>query len=356
MRSFLRPLAVLPFAAALLAGCAATHDDGSTDEQPGEGAEAIRSAKLPAPAVASQRLYFDAPQPAYLTDDAPLTYWVFGAKAGHEFKTSVVATTDGHTVDANPVGFKLFYLLGNRWQLLKSVDGPSGEAVFKFTAKYDHVYLIEAGSATKPVQIQLSVGCDHAACALAQQPGDFCGGIAAGHFKCDDGLFCQFAPNTCTHPDAGGTCVKPSMICPLFYKPVCGCDGITYGNTCQATSAKTSVAHDGACVDACESKYSLDPKFSVASTSFSSSDDIISYQFDGKNGVTTTNDPCVHSTCKIMVRQKTGTVKNTNGHLVLTYTDGTIGELDVLSNCKGAHRLTGSDWGSTEAITVDQKN
>ncbi len=358
MSSFLRSLAFLPLTSVFalgLVGCAASHDEGTAqDEESAETAGAVT--KLPTPAVASQRLYFDAPQPAYLTDDAPLTYWVFGAKAGHEFKASVVATTDGHTVDANPVGFKLYYLLSGKWTLLKSVDGPKGEAVFKFTARYDHQYLIEAGSATKPVQIQLSVGCaggDHSKCALAQEPGDFCGGIAAGHFKCDDGLFCQFTAGTCGKGDAGGTCVKPSMFCPLFYKPVCGCDGKTYGNTCQLTGGKTSFAHDGACVDACDSKYTLDPKFSVAGTTFATTDDIHSYVFDTSGGVSAIFDPCVHSTCKIKVSQKVGKVVNKSGHLTISYSDGSVGTFDVLANCKGAHRLDGSDWGGK--LTADQR-
>ena len=356
MNSILRSLVFLPLSAIALFACAATHDGAAVEDEQSEGTAGAVT-KLPAPAVASQRLYFGAPQSAYLTDDAPLSYWLFGAKAGHEFKASVVATSDGHTVDAKPVGFKLYYLLGNRWQLLKSVDGASGEAVFKFIARYDHQYLIEAASGTKPTEIQISVGCaggDHAACALAQQPGDFCGGIAAGHFKCDAGLFCQFAANTCGAADQGGTCTKPAQICPMIYFPVCGCDGKTYGNSCEATGGKTSVAHDGACAPSCDAtKYSLDTRFSVSGTSFKTTDDVISYAFDTSGGVQSTNDPCVHSTCKIKISMQEGTVSGKGGHLTFTYSNGSVASFDVLSNCTGAHRLVGSDWGGN--VTVDQR-
>ena len=76
MTSFLRSLAFLPLSVAFglgLVGCAASHDEvAAQDEESAETAGAIT--KLPAPAVASQRLYFDNAQPTYLTDDAPLTY------------------------------------------------------------------------------------------------------------------------------------------------------------------------------------------------------------------------------------------------------------------------------------------
>jgi hypothetical protein len=44
--------------------------------------------------------------------------------------------------------------------------------------------------------------------------------------------------------DAGGAC-----ICPAIFKPVCGEDGKTYGNACEASCAGVPVAHEGECGD-----------------------------------------------------------------------------------------------------------
>lgn len=73
-----------------------------------------------------------------------------------------------------------------------------------------------------------------------------------------------FQPPTCTDADAdgfspvGGACgtvdcndsdptVNPDMACPMFYAPVCGVDGQTYGNDCLATQACMEIAHTGEC-------------------------------------------------------------------------------------------------------------
>jgi len=66
--------------------------------------------------------------------------------------------------------------------------------------------------------------------------------------QCDDGSFCSFPPEAnCGRADAPGECTKRAEICTFIFRPVCGCDGVTYSNECFAAAAGASVAATGVC-------------------------------------------------------------------------------------------------------------
>jgi len=80
--------------------------------------------------------------------------------------------------------------------------------------------------------------------------GEVCGGIAG--VVCAEGEYCRFPAGTCDVADRQGICRPIPDACPTVWDPVCGCDGVTYANGCEANLTGGGVAHEGECREACD--------------------------------------------------------------------------------------------------------
>ena len=88
----------------------------------------------------------------------------------------------------------------------------------------------------------------------AGEPSDAGTQVACGSRglpPCAEGQFCDFPEaSACGETDRPGECRQTPMICTRIFSPVCGCDGATYANACEAASASVSVRSGGECSDA----------------------------------------------------------------------------------------------------------
>lgn len=95
------------------------------------------------------------------------------------------------------------------------------------------------------LMLALGFGLALGSAASAVGLGKQCGGLIG--IPCDAGLWCQKLPGTCRVFDGFGKCSRVPMVCTQIFKPVCGCDGKTYGNDCTRQAAKVQLAHAGKC-------------------------------------------------------------------------------------------------------------
>jgi hypothetical protein len=72
-----------------------------------------------------------------------------------------------------------------------------------------------------------------------------CGG--PNHITCNSALYCQLPAGQCSAADVPGVCAKAPDFCMRVSRPVCGCNGKTYPNECEARHAKMAIDTTGAC-------------------------------------------------------------------------------------------------------------
>lgn len=93
-------------------------------------------------------------------------------------------------------------------------------------------YSNECAAATVGVSVASDGACEDAPVACRDN-GD-----------CAEDEFCRKRVGSC---DADGRCAPRPEVCPLHSDPVCGCDGGTWANRCEAFAAGVSLASHGAC-------------------------------------------------------------------------------------------------------------
>ncbi len=228
----------------------------------GAAAPATLAAFVALQACAVDQATGTAEDPIFATAQGALSTWTqlyFGQQAqagGAPGQKSVEYRFDaakGGTlllqVSAQPkssIEVKLYKQSSTGWSLTKSAVSKSGATELSLTPSVGGTYRAIVLTNPWPQTATAKLSCSAGTCTVGGQIGAGCGSRGMG--PCAPGLFCNYQPGAlCGMADAPGTCAQKPEICLMVYKPVCGCNGKTYGNSCSAAAAGVGVMSTGAC-------------------------------------------------------------------------------------------------------------
>jgi hypothetical protein len=85
-----------------------------------------------------------------------------------------------------------------------------------------------------------------AACSDSDSDDGLC--FATLFDSCAVDEYCHFPDGSCGDFGEAGECRPRPEICAELYSPTCGCDGLIYSNSCDASASGVSVANDDLCL------------------------------------------------------------------------------------------------------------
>jgi hypothetical protein len=236
----LGPLAILTALAVVSwIGCAS----GLADElvEDADLQQPVNTSQIEVPTVP---VYFEVPNAVTVDDQTPWVYTRFELVA--KGKVAIHLAKDDRD-EPGPLSFKIHRVQENgHLRYYRTVDSVDGIAQTTLRSVNGGIYVVEVVGEPHPAHLWLDLACMTDRCSPKRQPNEMCGGLAG--FLCDDGLHCRNADGTCGGADVAGTCAIPPQFCIELYKPVCGCDGRTYGNRCAAEAAGATIERQGACI------------------------------------------------------------------------------------------------------------